>query len=303
MLNTKWFVDFTTENEGSLHSLVEVMYSKQTRFQLLEILKLGSYGKCLVLDSKVQSAQSDEFIYHESLVHPSLISMDSPGSVLIAGGGEGATIREVLRHKTIKEVVLVDIDPDVVHACKLYLPEWHRGAFDDPRVKVIFDDARSFIENSDTKYDLIILDLPEPFEGGPAPLLYTTEFYQTVSDHLTDHGAMVTHATSTAVHNCACFLIIANTIKNVFPIFRPYTVNVPSFYSPWGFVFASRNSDPLGLLFSEMKNRIENLKDLHFYDEEVHGALFALPKSVKEALKKEERINKDSAPISFYGTR
>lgn len=300
MLNSKWFLEFTTDHEGSLHSLAAVVYSKQTEFQLLEILKLGGYGKCLVLDGKIQSTQSDEFIYHESLVHPSMVSMDARASVLIAGGGEGSTIREVLRHQSVTEVILVDLDPEVVHACREHLPEWHQGAFDDPRVKVFYDDARKFIDTSDKKFDLIILDLPEPFDGGTVPLLYTEEFYQTIFDHLTETGSMVTQATSTAAHNCSSFLIITNTAKKVFPVVRPYSANVPSFFSPWGFVCASKNADPLAVPTDELKERIKNLDGLRFYDHEMHGGLFALPKFLKEALKKEERINKDSAPISFY---
>jgi len=226
--------------------------------------------------------------------------MDAPASVLIAGGGEGATIKEVLRHQSVTEVILVDLDPEVVHACREHLPEWHQGAFDDPRVKVFYDDARKFIENSDKKFDLIILDLPEPFDGGTVPLLYTKEFYQTIFDHLTETGSMVTQATSTAAHNCSSFLIITNTAKKVFPVVRPYSANVPSFFSPWGFVCASKNADPLAVPTDKIRKRIKNLDGLRFYDYEMHGGLFALPKFLKEALKKEERINKDSAPISFY---
>jgi len=300
MQHSKWFLEFTTGEEGSLHNIEQVLYSSMTEYQRLEILALGSYGKCLVLDGKIQSTQADEFIYHESLVHPALITTDAPASVLIAGGGEGATIREVLRHPGIEKVSLVDLDKEVVEACKEHLPEWHRGVFDDPRVEVVFDDARKYIENSDAKYDLIILDLPEPFEGGPAPLLYTREFYQAIADHLTESGAMVTQATSVAVHNCASFLIIHNTIRQVFPVVRPYSANVPSFYSPWGFVYASKRTDPLSLPSGELEKRIGRIEGLRFYDHEVHAGMFALPRFLKEALAAEERVNTDADPISFY---
>jgi spermidine synthase len=300
MLNAKWFLELTTDHEGSLHHIVDILHSSTTEFQTLEILRLASYGKCLVLDGKIQSSEADEFIYHESLVHAALVSVASPSTVLIAGGGEGATVREVLRHRSVKEVVLVDLDPAVVTACREYLPEWHAGAFDDRRLNVVFDDARKFIEYSDKKFDLIVLDLPEPFEGGPAPLLYTREFYDIIRGRLTKNGAMVTQATSTAVNNCTSFLIIANTIKEVFTVVRPYSANVPSFFSPWGFIFASQNSDPLTVLSDELRNRISYLKGLRFYDAETHTAMFVLPKFLREALDKETRINTDKNPLSFY---
>lgn len=300
MLNAKWFLELTTDYEGSLHQIVDILHSSRTEFQTLEILRLASYGKCLVLDGKIQSSEADEFIYHESLVHAALVSMASPSTILIAGGGEGATIREVLKHPTVEEVVLVDLDPAVVGTCRKYLPEWHAGAFDDHRLNVVFDDARQYIDCSDKKFDLIVLDLPEPFDGGPAPLLYTREFYDIIRAHLTEDGAMVTQATSTAVNNCSSFLIIANTIKEVFSIVRPYSTNVPSFFSPWGFIFASQKSDPLAVQSDELQKRVSHLKGLRFYDTETHKAMFVLPKFLREALDRDTRINTDKNPLSFY---
>lgn len=300
MLNSNWFLEFTTDNEAGLHNIEEIIYSAKTGYQRLEILRLASYGKSLVLDGKIQSTEYDEFVYHESLVHPSMITMDSPRSVLIAGGGEGATIREVLRHRSVEEVVLVDLDPEVVKACKAYLPEWHCGVFEDPKVTTVFGDARKFIQSSDKKFDLIILDLPEPMSEGPASLLYTKEFYQEILEHLSDSGAMVTQATSIAANNYSAFLIIRNTVGRVFPISAPYWAAVPSFYSPWGFVYASKKSSPLSLSDKELGNRIGKIDDLRFYDREVHRGLFALPKFLKEAVKSEKRVSTDARPISFY---
>ena len=300
MLNSKWFLEFTTNYEASLHTIVEIIFSSKTKYQSLEILRLGSYGKCLILDGKIQSTESDEYIYHESLVHPSMVSMDSPSSVLIAGGGEGATIREVLRHPSVQEVYLVDLDEEVVDACRRHLPQWHEGVLEDTRVKLFFDDTRKFIKTSDRTFDLIILDLPEPTDEGPAAFLYTREFYQEIFDRLTDSGSMVTQSMSVATNNCTPFLIVHNTIRKVFPIVRPYWTSVPSFYSPWGFVQASKKHDPLSLSVDELRKRIDALEGLRFYDHEVHKGLFILPRFLKQAAKKEERVNSDSAPLSFY---
>ncbi|UCG78867.1 MAG: polyamine aminopropyltransferase [Nitrospirota bacterium] len=300
MLNSRWFLEFTTKDEGSIQSLIEVIHSSNTEFQRLEILKLGSFGKCLILDGKIQSTEADEFIYHETLVQPAIMSMERPEKVLIAGGGEGATIREVLRHGSIKEVTLVDLDREVVESCKRYMPEWHNGVFDDPRVKVVYDDARKYIESSDEVFDLIVLDLPEPFDSGPVQLLYTKEFYSIISGKLTTSGCLVTQATSSAVHNCSAFKIIGRTAGEVFPVIRPYTVNIPSFYSPWGFIFASNATDPVKVQKKELENKIRKVEGLSYYNSDIHYSLFSLPTFLQKGFKEESRINTDDDPISFY---
>ncbi len=301
MLGSRWFLEVTSDKEVNLHSLEEVIYTGQSRFQKVEILRIGSYGKALVLDGKLQSAEADEFIYHEALVHLPMLTHGNPSKVLIAGGGEGATIREVLRYPDIEKVYMVDLDDEVVKVCMEHLSEWHRGSFDDPRVEVVYADARRFIEESEEKFDVIILDLPEPMEEGPAIMLYTEEFYRSVGEHLLEGGVMVTQATSVSVNNYNAFRIIHNTISQVFPKVRGYWTSVPSFYIPWGFVFASHEKDPLNLSTSEIKKGLENLRgEMRFYNPEIHHGMLALPEFLKKALKEEKRVNKDSAPISFY---
>ncbi|NOX19981.1 MAG: polyamine aminopropyltransferase [Nitrospirae bacterium] len=301
MLGSRWFLEITTDKEANLHSLEEVIYTGQSRFQRVEILRIGSYGKALVLDGKIQSAEADEFIYHEALVHLPLLTHGLPRRVLIAGGGEGATIREVLKYPEVEKVYMVDLDDEVVKVCKEYLPEWHRGCFDDPRVEVVFDDARKFIDESNELFDAIILDLPEPMEAGPAIMLYTKEFYASVKEHLKDDGVMVTQATSISVNNYDAFRIIHNTISQVFPIVRGYWTSVPSFYIPWGFVFASKDRDPKALTIEEIQTRLANLKDgMRFYNPEIHHGMLALPEFLKRAVNEETRVNLDDSPISFY---
>ncbi|GBE00817.1 spermidine synthase [bacterium BMS3Bbin06] len=301
MLGSRWFLEFTTDKEASLHYIEEILYSSQTTYQRLEIMRLGSYGKALILDGKLQSTESDEFIYHEALVHPSLITHGSPKKVLIAGGGEGATIREVLRHTSIECVYMIDLDGEVVEACKVHLPEWHQGTFDDGRVKVLYEDARKFIADSDELFDIIILDLPEPMEAGPAILLYTSEFYREVFEHLTPQGVMVTQATTTSINNFNAYTIIFNTIRQVFHLVRAYWTSVPSFYVPWGFIMASKDIDPAGLSQSDIRERIARLQSpLRYYNPGIHAGMLALPEYLKEGLKKEDRVNRDGNPLSFY---
>jgi spermidine synthase len=301
MLSSRWFLEFTTDEEASLHSLKETLHSSQSHYQRIEILRLGSYGKCLVLDGKLQSTELDEFIYHETLVHPALLTQDEPEKILIAGGGEGATIREVLRYPTVESVYMIDLDEEVVQACKLHLKEWHQGCYDDPRVKVIFEDARRFIVESDEMFDAVILDLPEPMDGGPAIKLYTREFYRHVSERLKPGGVMVTQATTISVNNFNAFNIIHNTLKNVFSTVRGYWTSVPSFYVPWGFIFASNTKDPLKLSREKLESRLKSLGgSLRFYNPEIHFGMFALPQYLKDGIDGEKRVNTDDNPLSFY---
>ncbi len=301
MLGSRWFLEFTTESEASLHQLEEVIYTCQTRYQSLEILRLGSYGKTLVLDGKMQSCEADEFIYHEALVHPALITHGAPRKILIAGGGEGATVREVLRYPTVESVCMVDLDEEVVNASRRYLKEWHQGCFDDQRVRVYHEDARRFIAEREEVFDAVILDLPEPAEEGPAIMLYTVEFYRMVSERLAPEGVMVTQATTVSVNNLGAFTMIHNTLGRVFPKVIGYWTSVPSFYVPWGFIYASRTRDPLSVDADELERRLGGLKGrLRFYSPEVHRGMFALPRYLREAIGREKRVNSDSNPLSFY---
>src|SRR3972149_640904 len=166
--NFRWFIESLTPEEGHLHGIRRVLFSTHPPYQSLDILELGSYGKALVLDGKIQSSLLDEFIYHESLVHPAMLAHPAAKRVFIVGGGEGATLREVLRHPTVERVLMVDIDEEVVNRCKEFLPEWHKGSFDDPRAEVRFLDARRYLEETQERFDVIIIDISEPVEEGPA---------------------------------------------------------------------------------------------------------------------------------------
>ena len=186
----KWFFETTTPVEGHMHAIARTITTRQTKFQFMEIMETLSYGKCLVLDGRIQSSQADEFIYHELLVQPGLLAHPRPERAMVIGGGEGATVREILRHRSITECLMVDIDGEVVDECKKHLPEMHQGAFDDPRTRLLHEDARAYLEKTSDRFDLIVVDLVEPLEEGPACLLFTKEFYTLIRDRLTDRGVM-----------------------------------------------------------------------------------------------------------------
>jgi spermidine synthase len=208
----KWFFDKISQNLLQLHAISDVLYSGRTKFQSIEILKSPSFGKLLVLDKKIQSAEVDEFVYHEALVHPPMIAHPKPEKVFIAGGGEGATLREILKHPSVKKAVMVDIDADVIKVCRELLPEYHAGAFEDKRSHIYNTDARKWLADSKDKFDIIIIDLTEPVEEGPAYLLYTKEFYEIVSDKLTSDGLISVQSGSTSYVELTNIKAVARTL-------------------------------------------------------------------------------------------
>ncbi len=293
-----WFVEFNTPYSWHVRGIKRVLFDGQSKYQKIMVVEFEDLGKTLILDGKVQSSTYDEYIYHEALTHPVLITHPNPRKVLILGGGEGATAREVLRHKTIEEVVMVDIDEEVIKVSREYLPEIHQGAFDDPRLKVVIDDGRRYVERCKEKFDVVILDLTDPLEGGPSYLLYTVEFYTMVKNVLNDDGLMVTQATST-FYAVKTFATIYKTISTVFPITRAYHVYVPSFDSTWGFVVGSLKHDPASLTPEEVDRRIaERVKgELRFYEGKTHLAMFILPRHIRKELENPElRPATDSNP-------
>jgi spermidine synthase len=285
-----------------MHGIDEIIVSQQTNFQKVDILKTNVYGKALALDEKMQSTQVDEFIYHEALVHPAMIAHPAPRSVLIIGGGEGATLREALKHPTVEKAVMVDIDDQVISLSKKHLPEWHQGSFEDRRSTVLATDARKYLEESKDIFDVIITDLSEPVEEGPAYLLYTREFYQIASDHLSPGGTISVQAGPAALPFLLAFSAVFQTMRTAFPTVRGFSTNIPSFGLPWGFTLASKGMDPLAMT-KDVVDRIlteRNLTDLRFYDGLAHQGLFGIPRHIREELDRSSLIIEDNHPIFAY---
>ena len=300
--NSKWFLDYLTPEEGHIHGIKKTLYSKKTKFQDMEIMETGSYGRCLILDQKMQSSEVDEFIYHEVLVHPAMLLHPEPKDVFIVGGGEGATLREVLRHKSVEHCLMVDIDEEVVRMSEELLPEYHAGAFDDKRTELAFTDARRWLEENDKKYDVIIIDISEPVEEGPAYLLYTREFYKLVWDRLTDEGTIALQAGTTAIGKLLNLTAVHRTLQTVFPHVVSMPAAIPSFGLPWGFALASKKNDPRALTVDAVDKMIaQRIKgELKYYDGEAHQHLMHLPKYIRKAILEQSLIIEDNAPIFTY---
>jgi spermidine synthase len=241
----------------------------------------------------------DEFIYHEALVHPALVTHPNPERVGILGGGEGATLREVLRHRTVHEAVMVDIDAEVVETCRRLLPEWSQGAFDDSRTRLVIQEARGYLEADPEPFDVIIVDITDPLEGGPSYRLFTKEFYELVWSRLSDDGLLAVQSEDALFGDTLAFATICRTLGSVFPVVRPYAVDVPSFGVPWGFSVSSKRLDPVGLSVDEVDERVATRLSgaLRFYDGQTHQGLFGAPKYLREAIEAQTSVNRDEAPL------
>ncbi|MBF8267541.1 MAG: Polyamine aminopropyltransferase [Dehalococcoidia bacterium] len=300
--NPGWFQEYITPDLYHMLAIQRRVYSSRTRFQAVEILDTVPFGRCLILDGKTQSAEADEFIYHEALVQPAMVTHPNPTTVFIAGGGEGATLREALSHNTVKRVVMVDLDREVVEICRRFLPNHHRGAFEDPRVELHHSDAGAFLKANPDTYDVMLVDLPDPMEGGPAASLYTQSFYRLLRQRLNPGGVMAVQSEPCMAGNLEAFTAINTTLQSVFPGVFPYHAMVPSFSSDWGFNLASLGPNPLELEPKEVDRRLaaRGCSSLGFYDGETHRGLFILPRHIRKALTEETRVITEDSPLVVF---
>ncbi|GGA25335.1 methyltransferase domain-containing protein [Okeania sp. KiyG1] len=298
-----WISEYITPWDIYVHGVTEVLAYKKTAYQDMYIIDTGIYGKALVLDGKWQSSTGDEFLYHEPLVHPAMIFHGSPSKVLVLGGGEGATIREVLRWLTVEQVAMIDIDGEVVEACRQHLPEMHANAFDDPRLKLVIGDALEFLDTSSQIWDVVISDLSDPIEEGPSFQLFTKEYFEKILQVLTPEGFFIVQAGPVSPGEMKLHTRIVNTMKEVFPYVQSYSSYVPTYGQPWGFVMGSRemiNSRP----DPETVNQILREKTtggFRMLDGTTLLGILQVPKHLREAIATETEVYTLAKPPKFFG--
>ncbi len=298
----RYFLDFITPSSAHLIKAKKILFSAKTKYQEIEIFDTVAFGKCLLLDGRMQSAELDEFVYHEALVHPAMITHNKPKSILIIGGGEGATLREALKYKTVKRCLMLDIDQQVVEASRIFLPNWNNGAFEDERTEIVYADARKYLETSSEKFDVILIDITEPIENTPAYYLVTKEMYKLIKEHLNEGGIMAQQAGSTSISELHIFASLYKTISSTFSNVRTLSLQIPSFSLPWGIIIASDYYDPAKLTITNVNKRIAKLisnGNLKYYNGEVHKAILVQPAFFKEALQKQGKIILDSDPLGY----
>jgi spermidine synthase len=237
--DTLFFTEDTDPYDKYVFGLAKIVYRGRTAFQDVLIADSENFGRLLVLDGAIQSAAEDEALYHEILVHPAMLGHRCPRDVLIIGGGEGATLREVLAHRSVEHVTMIDLDAELVKLCRDHLQTWHRGAFDDPRVKLIFGDGRKVIEQDGSMYDVVIVDVVDMLDNGPAQSLYTRQFYELLRSRLRPNAVVVVQGMEFSFLDFEAHTALRRTLHSVFAEVESYRTSIPSFLAAWGFLIAS----------------------------------------------------------------
>jgi spermidine synthase len=298
-----WMHEYITPWDFYAHGITQTLAYRKTAFQEMYIVETGAYGKALVLDGKWQSCTGDEFLYHEPLVHPAMLLHGNPRTVLILGGGEGATAREVLRWKNVQQVTMIDIDGDVVQACRMHLPEMHQGAFDDPRLEVVITDAVKYVDETARTFDVIISDLSDPIEEGPSFKLFTKEYFEKTRRVLTPHGVFVVQAGPVAPVEMYLHCRLAHTLRAVFAHTASLTTHVPTYASPWSFILAAPR--PINTCPAPEETDLALIREtsggLRMLDGTTLLGLYQLPKHLRRAIAEETQVYTLAEPPKFFG--
>ncbi|WP_210489079.1 polyamine aminopropyltransferase [Rufibacter aurantiacus] len=279
-----WFTERDENIALSLKHSGTQLYKKQSPYQKVEVFETLAYGNMLTLDGMVMCTQKDEYVYHEMITHVPVFSHGNVKRALVIGGGDGGTVRELLRHDSIQEVVLVEIDELVIEACKLHLPET-ASAFGHPRLNLLVEDGIKYIQDCpDGAFDLIIVDSADPV--GPGEGLFTAEFYSQVYRCLTAEGVMITQSESPRF-NTDVFVEIYDTYKGIFgqDNVHCYLAAIPTYPTgTWSFSFSSKGNVHPKRFNQEVAAAFSREQGLRYYNEDIHVAAFALPNFVKDLL-------------------
>ncbi len=296
----KWYIEHTAPGIANMFGVDSFTASVRTRYQQVEIAETELFGRLLLIDGKIQSAERDEYIYHEALVHPAMLACPAPRRVLVIGGGEGATLREALKHPTVEKLVMVDLDREVVELCRKHLESWHRGSYDDKRVELVFMDARKFLEESDEIFDVIISDVTDPVAHGTSLQLYTRQYYKLVAGRLAEEGCFCLQAGDYGLPTIDAYSAIFHTVSTVMDYTLSYRAFIPSFKTEWGFILAANRK--MDLPVGEELDRIISTRglELKYFGGETAQSIFAVPRDIRARLAAETRIIDDDNLLTIY---
>ena len=280
-----WYTEEQTNNVRFSIRCDKQKYSAQSDFQRIEIFSTPEFGDILVLDDRIMLTQKDAFIYHEMITHVPMAVNPDIKNVLVIGAGDGGTVRELTKYKSIENIDMVEIDRMVVDACKEFLPTV-ASKLNDSRVHIFIDDGLRFVRHVENKYDLIIVDSTDPF--GPGEGLFTTEFYGNCYKALTNDGILVNQHESPFYNTYAKSMKQAHKkILQFFPVVKVYQAHIPTYPSGhWLFGFASKKFHPINDLDEGKWNRLGI--DTNYYNTRLHKGCFALPTYVTKQLMENE---------------
>jgi spermidine synthase len=269
-----------SDHSGIFMNMKELIHSEQSEFQRIDIFDTKDFGRVFALDGVTMTRESDEFIYHEMIAHVPLFLHKNPERILVIGGGDGGTVREVLKHPQVKEVIMCEIDKAVVDNAIKYLPQTSCN-LNDKRVTLVYDDGAKFIRKFKDYFDVILIDSTDPTEG-QGGLLFTEEFYKNCYDALKEDGVFSAETEDPFIH-VDWMKLAFKRIKKVFNYTNLYMGFVPQYIpGTWTWTFASKQTHHIMDFEPEkIKNFSEELK---YYNEEIHIASFALPNFVKKII-------------------
>jgi len=280
-----WFSEFHGKNVKYSIKVDKHLFNKKSDFQRIDIFYSKEMGNILTLDGLLMVTEKDEFVYHEMITHTAVAVNPEIKNILVIGAGDGGTIRELTKYKTVENIDMVEIDKDVVEACVEFLPQT-ACKLNDERVNIFFEDGLKFVRRKKNEYDLIIIDSTDPF--GPGEGLFTKEFYGNCYNALKDDGILLNQHESPFYENDAKAVSRINKrMKSVFPFNFVYQAHIPSYPSGhWLFGFASKTFHPLNDLQADVWNNL-GIKT-KYYNTDLHWGCFALPNYVKELLEDNE---------------
>ncbi|RUM59938.1 MAG: spermidine synthase [Persephonella sp.] len=271
-----WFTEYWTDNVGITFRVKDVKKFK-SKFQEIALLDTLEFGKMLVLDGLIQTTEKDEFIYHEMISHPAMFLHPNPEKVLVIGGGDGGTVREVLKHKSVKEVHLCEIDEEVILVAEKYLPSISYQ-LKNPKVKIFIEDGNQFLEENKNSYDIIIMDNSDPI--GASEVLFKAEFYEKVKRALKKGGIMVAQTESPILQK-NYFKNAVSEIKKIFKNVGVYLAYIPTYPSGmWSFSIASEDIDIFNL---DRELKLEGI-DLRYFNSDIFKSLYVLPTFVSDII-------------------
>ncbi|MDQ7819430.1 MAG: polyamine aminopropyltransferase [Armatimonadota bacterium] len=269
----EWLVDLVGPGVAQAVQITDVLCAVRSPYQRILIASSPLFGRMLILDDAVQTTERDEHTYHEMLAHLPLVTHPSPRRVLIIGGGDGGTLKEVLKHP-VEHVTLVEIDAVVVEMCRRHLPSIGGEAFSDPRAEVVIDDGVNYVARAGGSFDVILVDAPDP--KGPGLALFSPQFYAGCARLLTPQGILVAQSGS-LLYQRPVTDMVRRHLREVFPVVGTYWVPVPSYPGVlWTFTYGSRRPDPRAVPPDVIAGRLAGVST-RLYSPAVHAAALSLP--------------------------
>jgi spermidine synthase len=272
--------EYLSDDWGLFVRSAATLETFRSAYQDVEVHDSAAFGKLFRLDGHFMTSEKDEFFYHENLVHIAALAHPGPERALIVGGGDGGSAEELLKHPSMKEVTIAEIDQAVIDISRRHFERVHHGALDDPRVRVRIEDGFRFVENARDEYDLIVLDLTDP--GGPSTALYTPQFYEACARRLTPIGAMTMHVASPIAHHARIREVLGE-LRGAFPRVTPYLTSVPLYGGLWMMACCSAQLDPReqSAMTIDLRLSQRRITDLQYINGETYRAALALPNFVR----------------------